>query len=105
MSNQEHLYDVLAPIFERRPAIWWLRSMERSGIPAGIEHDFETFRHHVQIVENGMIAEVTTPWGVTAVGGLTWHFTQTPCEVTPPPRPGGDTDAVLATIAELERSC
>jgi crotonobetainyl-CoA:carnitine CoA-transferase CaiB-like acyl-CoA transferase len=46
-----------------------------------------------------MIAEIDTRWGPVMVGGLPWQFSQTPCQVTPPPEPGGDTEAVLKELA------
>jgi crotonobetainyl-CoA:carnitine CoA-transferase CaiB-like acyl-CoA transferase len=100
VAGREALYAQLAPVFRQRPAVWWLRTMERHNVPVGIAHDFETFRRHVQIVENEMIAELTTPWGVTAVGGVPWHFSQTPCSVVSPPQPGEDTEAILGSLAD-----
>jgi crotonobetainyl-CoA:carnitine CoA-transferase CaiB-like acyl-CoA transferase len=96
VANREELYAEVAPLFSQRAAIWWLRAMDRHRVPAGIAWDFETFRRHVQVVENGMIAEFDTPWGHAAVGGIPWHFSRTECAVTPPPVPGHDTEAILS---------
>ena len=69
-----------------KPAIWWLRALRRAGVAAGLGQDIETFRYHSQVSQNQMIAEIGTRWGPVMVGGLPWQFSQTPCQVTPPPR-------------------
>lgn len=103
VANRDALDAALEPIFASRPAIWWLRALGRQGVAAGLAQHFETFRHHVQVVDNDMIAEVDTPWGTATVGGVPWRFSGTPCWVTAPPAPGADTDAVLAAAAGASR--
>jgi formyl-CoA transferase len=98
VANRDLLDEVLEPVFAAKPAIWWLRALRRAGVAAGLGQYLETFRHHGQVVQNQMIAEIGTRWGPVMVGGLPWKFSQTPCEVTPPPEPGGDTEAVLNQI-------
>jgi crotonobetainyl-CoA:carnitine CoA-transferase CaiB-like acyl-CoA transferase len=99
VANRDLLYAEVDSVFSGRPAIWWLRAMERHHVPAGIAWDFETFRRHIQVVKNEMIAELDTPWGHVAVGGVPWHFSQTQCHVTSPPQPGQDTEAILSGIS------
>ncbi|HEX3966140.1 MAG TPA: CoA transferase [Trebonia sp.] len=94
VANRELLDELLEPVFAAKPAIWWLRALRRVGVAAGLGQHVETFRHHSQVTQNQMIAEIDTRWGPVMVGGLPWQFSQTPCQVTPPPEPGGDTDAV-----------
>lgn len=93
------LHALLEPVFKTRPAIWWLCTFERHAVPCGIAHNFETFRHHHQVVANDMIANVATrDWGTVSVAGVPWHFSGTPCVVTEPPRPGEHTDQVLTRL-------
>ena len=104
----EHRAELLAevePVFAARPAIWWLRVMQRHGVPCGLAHHFETFRHHQQVVDNDMIARLATrDWGEVSVGGVPWHFSQTPCTVREPARPGEHTDEVLQELAARPRN-
>jgi len=100
VAHRSALHAVLEPVFRTRPALWWLRALERRHVPCGIGHSFETFRHHQQVVANDMIANVSTrDWGTVAVAGVPWHFSATPCRVTEPPRPGEHTEMVRARVA------
>jgi crotonobetainyl-CoA:carnitine CoA-transferase CaiB-like acyl-CoA transferase len=91
---------ILEPIFVTRPATWWLRLLGRNGVVCGIAHEFETFRHHRQIVENGMAATIFRPeWGRVTVAGVPWNFSATPCKVTATPLPDMDGDAIRAFVA------
>jgi crotonobetainyl-CoA:carnitine CoA-transferase CaiB-like acyl-CoA transferase len=99
VANRALLNELLEPVFAAKPAIWWLRALRRAGVAAGLAQDIETFRHHSQVTSNQMIAEIATRWGQVMVGGLPWRFSRTPCDVTPPPEPGGDTEAVLKELA------
>jgi crotonobetainyl-CoA:carnitine CoA-transferase CaiB-like acyl-CoA transferase len=95
----------IEPVFALRPAIWWLRVMQRHGVPCGLAHHFETFRHHQQVVDNDMIARLATrDWGEVSVAGVPWHFSQTPCTVREPARPGEHTDQVLQELAARPRN-
>ena len=100
VENREALDALIEPILRGRPAIWWLRVLQRHGIAAGLAHDFETFRHHAQVVDNEMIACLDTPhWGEISVGGVPWHFSRTPCTVRAPATPGGNTEEILASLS------
>ena len=100
VDNRDALTAEVAPVFLKRPAIWWQRVMQREGVACTQGFSFETFRHHQQVVENDMIANVATrDWGTVSVAGTPWHFAQTPCVVQEPPRPGEDTAAVMADLA------
>jgi crotonobetainyl-CoA:carnitine CoA-transferase CaiB-like acyl-CoA transferase len=76
---------------------------QRNGVPSGLAHDFETYRHHAQVVENGMIARLATDWGEISVGGLPWHFAATPCEVRAPAQPGQHTGEVIDALRPAGR--
>jgi crotonobetainyl-CoA:carnitine CoA-transferase CaiB-like acyl-CoA transferase len=96
LSNGDVLDAILTPIFAARPMIWWMRALERAGVPCALAQNFETLRYHSQVRDNGMIAEIDTQeWGRVLVGGLPWHFSKTPGMILPPPVPGGATESVL----------
>ncbi len=99
VEHREELDRLLMPIFAKRPALWWLRTFERHRVASGLAHQFETFRYHQQVTENHMIEQVhTQDWGSVSVGGLPWHFSGTPCRITPAPRPGEHTQSVLGGL-------
>ena len=99
VAHREALNAIVVPVIKTRPAFWWLRVFQRHGVPSTLAHYFETFRHHAQVLANDMIARLdTAQWGAVSVGGLPWHFSGTPCAVTPPPQPGEHTEEVLAAV-------
>lgn len=102
-ENRTALDEIIAPILRAKPSVWWLRALGRVNVPCTIGQTYESFRHHRQIFENGMIADVTTPqWGTVTVGGLPWSFSATPCEVRAPSIPGADTEAILSGLDPVE---
>ena len=105
VEHRDELLAAVGPVFAARPAIWWLRAMHRQGVPCGLAHNFETFRHHQQVVDNHMVARIATrDWGEVSVAGVPWHFSQTPCVVTAPARPGEHTDEILKELAAHPRN-
>ncbi|MDQ8731453.1 CoA transferase [Bradyrhizobium sp. LHD-71] len=99
VANKETLNAILAPIFAARPAVWWLRALNRRNVACGIAHNFETFRFHRQIVDNEMIANTRHPdWGETSVAGVPWTFSTDACRVASAPTPDGDTAAVITEL-------
>jgi|KBSMisStaDraftv2_1062788.scaffolds.fasta_scaffold01383_10 CoA:oxalate CoA-transferase len=100
VEHRDALSAEVEPVFAARPAIWWLRAMQRYDVPCALAHHFETFRHHQQVVENDMIARIATrDWGEVSVAGVPWHFSQTPCAVHEPARPGEHTAQVMDELA------
>ena len=100
VEHRGALHAEVKAVFRARPAIWWLRALQRHGVPSGLAYNFETFRYHRQVVENDMIARVATrDWGEISVGGVPWHFSQSPCTVRAPARPGENNEEVLAQLA------
>ena len=105
VGRRAELNALIASVIKLRPAFWWLRILQRNGVASGLAYNFETFRHHAQVVENGMIARLATPaWGEVSVGGTPWHFSGTPCEVRVPTQPGEYTDEVLSGLAAPART-
>jgi crotonobetainyl-CoA:carnitine CoA-transferase CaiB-like acyl-CoA transferase len=101
VKHRLELDQLLMPLFCARPALWWLRTFERHRIAVGLAHQFETFRYHQQVIENQMIEQLQTDdWGSVCVGGLPWHFSGTPCRITPAPRPDEHTEEVLKGLAQ-----
>lgn len=105
VENRTALDAILTKVFAQRPAIWWLRTLQRHGVPCAMAHNFETFRFHEQVVVNEMIARLRTrDWGEVSVAGLPWHFSGTPCIVREPPRPGEHTEEILAALGNRQGS-
>lgn len=99
VANREALNASVASQISTRPAFWWLRVLQRHGVPASMAHHFETYRHHAQVLANDMIARFDTPkWGEFSVGGLPWHFSDTPCRVEAAPQSGEHTAEVLEAL-------
>lgn len=102
VDNRNALDELIVPVIRARPALWWLRVLQRHGVPSGLAYQFETFRHHAQVTENAMIARLATPqWGEISVGGTPWHFSDTPCTVTAPGEPGACTEGILSELPAL----
>ena len=103
VSHRQALSALIVPVIRSRPAFWWLRVLQRHGVPSSMAHHFETYRHHAQILANDMIARFDTPlWGEFFVGGLPWHFSETPCSVQAPPQSGEHTQEVLEELHGLQ---
>lgn len=96
--NRAALNALLEPIFATRPALWWMRVMERNGVPCALAQNFEINRYHAQVRENGMLADLDTPWGPVVLGGLPWHFSKTVCQVRPAPVPGEATELIVGEL-------
>jgi crotonobetainyl-CoA:carnitine CoA-transferase CaiB-like acyl-CoA transferase len=95
VRDRSALDRIVEPVIAKKPALWWLRAFGRHDIACGLAHNFEMFRYHQQVVENGMIAPIETPWGNVVVAGTPWHFTGTPCVVTSAPVPDQHTCTLL----------
>ncbi len=103
VAHREALDAVVEPVFRTRPMIWWMRALERQGVPCALAQHFEAIRHHAQVRANGMVEDVDTGrWGPVVVGGLPWKFATTPAAVATPPIPGEDTQSVLADLAQRQ---
>src|SRR4051812_37164928 len=70
VEHRDALTAAVAPVFLTRPALWWQRVMQREGVACTQAFQFETFRHHMQVVANDMIANLATrDWGNISVAG------------------------------------
>jgi CoA:oxalate CoA-transferase len=101
VSHRSIVNALLEPIFAVKPAIWWLRLLTRNGIVCGQAYEFETFRHHAQVMENQMTASIERPeYGEVTVAGTPWKFSMTPCTVNAPSMPGADTERIRSWLAQ-----
>jgi crotonobetainyl-CoA:carnitine CoA-transferase CaiB-like acyl-CoA transferase len=99
--HRAELDAITEPIIAARPMIWWMRAFERHGVACALAQHFEQLRYHAQVRDNGMVEDVeTADWGRVVVGGLPWHFSQTPGAAAPPPVPGADTEQVLRKLKQ-----
>lgn len=97
VANRRELDDVLEPHLKGRPVVWWLRVLERHGVPCGLAQHFEITRHHAQMLENDMLGALRSPErGTIVTGGLPWHFSRTPGAIVSEPLPADPLPAVLA---------
>lgn len=104
VQHRAELDALVEPEITKKPAVWWLRAFGKHGVACGLAHHFEQFRYHQQVVENGMLAPVATPWGEVTVAGTPWHFSLTPCAVTAPPVPDEHTQEVLDGLTAPEQT-
>jgi crotonobetainyl-CoA:carnitine CoA-transferase CaiB-like acyl-CoA transferase len=103
VENRAALDALVVPVIRARPMIWWMRAFERHGVPCALAQHFEALRYNAQVRDNGMVADVDTgDWGRLVVGGLPWKFAATPGAIEPSPRPGADTEAVLADLTHRQ---
>lgn len=105
LNHRIEVEDLISKELFKKPAIWWLRTLERHAVPCGLAHHFEYFRHHQQVVSNDMIAVLETPdWGTVSVAGVPWHFSHTPGKVIRPPRPGEHSEEIFSQLNKLQLS-
>jgi crotonobetainyl-CoA:carnitine CoA-transferase CaiB-like acyl-CoA transferase len=64
----------------------------------GFNLSYNEIRINEQVRHQRMLEDMYTPWGRVTMGGLPWHFSRTPGEITNTPRPGEYTAEVLATL-------
>ncbi len=112
VQHRDALMPLLQASFRQKPALWWLNILQRYRVPCGLFMGYPELRHHQQVSENNLIADLDTPYGPFAVSGLPWRFSQTPCELQSPSDPGQYTQAVIrstgrdpATIPDAMDEC
>jgi crotonobetainyl-CoA:carnitine CoA-transferase CaiB-like acyl-CoA transferase len=72
--------------------------LEEHKVPCGLFMNYNPLRIDAQVKEQQMLAGVDTHWGHVTVGGLPWRFSRTPGTIRATPRPGENTEAVLAGL-------
>ena len=97
--HRETLIPDLEKTFRRYPCRWWTTQLVRAGVPCGRFLAYDEMCQHPQVRANRLMTELETPhWGTIRVAGLPWTFSSTPGGQRPGPRPGSDTDEVLAEL-------
>ncbi len=96
--NQGALVDILQPIFERRPADYWLEEMDRRGVPCAPIYDYAEILADPQVREMGLVKELRLPNGVTTkTVGFPVFVSDYQFEVyAEPPRLGAHNEEVFA---------
>jgi crotonobetainyl-CoA:carnitine CoA-transferase CaiB-like acyl-CoA transferase len=93
--------EVEAPLeaaIRTRPSAEWITVLEEHKVPCGLFMNYNPLRIDAQVKEQQMLAGVDTHWGHVTVGGLPWRFSRTPGTIRATPRPGENTEAVLAGL-------
>lgn len=101
VAHREALEEALVPRFAQHPQAYWLLYLRRNQVPVGAAMDFETIKHHRQVVENDYVVEVETEaWGKVWTGGPPWRFSKTRAYMTGTPIPG---EATFELWEEVDR--
>ena len=100
VERREELVPELERAFASKPRSHWAQRLAREGVPNAPFLDFETLRHHAQVLENELIVAMDIPHqGRMLFGGLPWKFSGTPAALRPGPAPGQHTAEVLAEMS------
>jgi crotonobetainyl-CoA:carnitine CoA-transferase CaiB-like acyl-CoA transferase len=79
VEHRAELITILAKRFKTKPAAWWTIRLNKERVPNGPFLRFDELRHHPQVLANGHLVELDTPyWGRMHVDGLPWRFERTP---------------------------
>ena len=95
VAHRDALAAILQARFRQKPALWWLHTLRRHGVPCGVFMGYPALRHHQQVAANALMVELDTPYGPFVVSGLPWRFSRTPCQLQAPSDPGQYTQAVI----------
>lgn len=63
-TNQDALFEILAPIFAARPAAHWLEDLDRRGVPCAPINTFPQVLSHPQVEALGLVQPLDLPNGV-----------------------------------------
>ena len=98
VTGYDDLRPVVAERLRRQPRQFWIDRLGEAGVPCGSVRNFEELFADPQVAARNMIAELQHPAiGALRVLGVPVKLSDTPGDiVTPPPRLGEHTDAVLA---------
>jgi len=99
LAHREALLAHLESVFRTHPSVWWLKVLTQAGVPCGRFYAYDEMCLHPQVRINSLMTELPTPhWGTVRVAGLPWSFSLTPGVLRSGPRPGSDTEQVLAEV-------
>lgn len=97
-ANQDAIFELLQPEFEKRTAAYWLEEMDRRGVPCSPINTYPEVLEGEQVAHMGLVRPLTLPNGVEtrttafpiAMSGFGYDVYRAP------PALGADTDAVFA---------
>lgn len=103
-KNQDAMFDLLQPEFEKRTAGYWLEEMDRRGVPCSPINTYSDVLEGEQIAHMKLVRELVLPNGVKT------RTTAFPIEMTgyafdvyrAPPELGADTEAVFDDWLSVE---
>ena len=96
-KNQEAMFALLQPAFEKRTAAYWLEEMDRRGVPCSPINTYSDVLEGEQIAHMELVRELVLPNGVkTRTTAFPIAMTDYAFEVfRAPPELGADTEAVF----------
>jgi formyl-CoA transferase len=104
VRHRDVLIPILRSIFEEYPAIRWVTSLRKTGVPNAPLFDFATLREHEHVLENEHLVPVDVPHqGQVWFGGVPWKFARTPARLSAPPSPGQHTDEIRVELGLAPR--
>jgi crotonobetainyl-CoA:carnitine CoA-transferase CaiB-like acyl-CoA transferase len=100
VEHREELASELTRIFGTAPFEWWDLQLTRHRIPHAPFCDFTALKDNSQVRENRLLVKVPTRWGEIFSGAAPWSLSEETITLWTSPIPGGDTDEVLASVAD-----
>lgn len=101
VANRLELKRILNDVCAKWPSSWIQIRLNRAGVPHGRFYDWENIRDHVQVRDNEFIGLVDVPHqGPMYLVNPPWELGRSRRPTLTVPRPGGDTDALLAWLRE-----
>lgn len=96
-KNQEVLAELLAPLFIKKSAAYWLKEMDARGVPCAPINTYPEILQDPQVAAMALVRPLTLPNGKsTQTTAFPLDISQFEFEISrPPPRLGADTDAVF----------
>ena len=82
VENTRVITDIVAKALRERPAAEWLAMLRKAGVPCGLVYSYEEVFNDPQIVQNGMLQEVSHPTvGMQKTIGLPIRLQKTPATI------------------------
>jgi len=102
VRGRETLVPLLENMVARRPATWWIESLEAVGVPCGPIQDLEQVFDHPQVKARGLELELDRAGATVRTVANPVRFSATPVRMErAPPVLGADTEDVLSALCGL----
>ena len=98
VAHRDEVDAQLEAAIAAEPGDHWVALLGEQRVPVGFNLSYNEIRINEQVRHQRMLEDMHTPWGRVTMGGLPWHFSRTPGEITNTPRPGENTEEVLAAL-------